>query len=82
MKTMTERLPGIALAALIALPAWFLGQAFPILGSPVLGILFGMLLAFWKRPALYEAGIRYTGKKVLQHAIILLGFSMNLFQVF
>lgn len=82
MKTLTERLPGIALAALIALPAWFLGQAFPILGSPVLGILFGMLLAFWKRPALYEAGIRYTGKKVLQHAIILLGFSMNLFQVF
>ena len=82
MKTILNKLPGIALAALIAIPAWLLGKAFPIIGSPVLGILFGMILAFWKRPALLNDGIQYTSKKLLQYSIILLGFDMNLFNVF
>jgi len=54
----------------------------PIVGSPVLGILFGMLLAFWKRPEIFDGGINFTSKKVLQYSIILLGFDMNLYQVF
>ena len=82
VKTIISRLPGIALAGLIAIPAWFLGKAFPIVGSPVLGILFGMLLAFWKRPVQFNEGIQYTSKKLLQYSIILLGFEMNLFNVF
>lgn len=81
METMKKRLPGIALAALIAVPAWLLGGMFPIIGSPVLGILFGMILAFWKRPTLFDAGITYTSKKLLQYSIILLGFGMNLFHI-
>lgn len=82
MKTIINKLPGIALAALIAVPAWLLGKAVPIVGSPVFGILLGMLLAFWKRPALFHDGVSYTSKKLLQYAIILLGFEMNLFNVF
>ncbi len=82
MKTITNKLPGIALAALIAIPAWLLGKAVPIIGSPVLGILFGMILAFWKRPEFFNAGVQYTSKKLLQYSIILLGFDMNLFNVF
>ncbi|HBC27719.1 MAG TPA: putative sulfate exporter family transporter [Ruminococcaceae bacterium] len=78
----TNRLPGIALAALIAVPAWLLGMLFPVVGSPVLGILFGMLLAPLKRPAVLESGITYTSRKLLQYSIVLLGFDMNLFQVF
>lgn len=81
MKVASERLPGIALAAAIALPAWLIGRAVPVIGGPILGILFGMVLALWRRPASLDAGIRYTGKKVLQYAIILLGFEMNLFNV-
>jgi uncharacterized membrane protein YadS len=81
LKTITQKLPGIGLAALIALPAWLLGKAFPIVGGPVFGILFGMILAFWKRPALLDSGIRYTSKKLLQYSIILLGFEMNLFNI-
>ncbi len=50
MKTIVSKLPGILLAAAIAVPAWILGTAFPVIGSPVLGILFGMILAYWKRP--------------------------------
>lgn len=82
MKTMIHKLPGISLAALIAIPAWLLGKAFPVIGSPVLGILFGMLLAFWKRPAAFTEGIQFTSQRVLKYSIILLGFEMNLFNVF
>lgn len=83
MRQVIEKGPGILLCAAIAVPAWLLGQAFPIVGSPVLGILFGLLLAaFWKRPVWLQGGISYTGKKLLQYSIILLGFDMNLFHVF
>lgn len=82
MKTVINKLPGILLAAVIAVPAWLIGKAFPIIGSPVLGILFGMVLAFWKRPDVFDDGVKYTSKKLLQYSIILLGFDMNLFNVF
>lgn len=82
MKTIINKIPGIALAAVIAVPAWLIGLAFPVIGSPVLGILFGMVLAFWKKPALFDDGVKYTSKKLLQYSIILLGFSMNLFSIF
>ncbi|QXE18811.1 YeiH family protein [Clostridium sp. 001] len=82
MKTITNKVSGIILALIIAIPAWLLGNAFPIIGSPVLGILFGMILAFWKRPNCFNEGITYTAKKLLQYSIILMGFGMNLFNVF
>ena len=82
LKTVLNKLPGILLTALIAVPAWILGKFFPIVGSPVIGILFGMILAFWKRPEFLNEGVQYTSKKLLQYSIILLGFSMNLFNVF
>lgn len=82
MKTIIHKLPGIGVAALIAVPAWLLGKAVPVVGSPVFGILLGMVLAFWKRPSLLNDGIQYTSKKLLQYSIILLGFDMNLFNIF
>ncbi len=82
MKKIVNKLPGIALAAVIAVPAWYIGKLVPVVGSPVLGILFGMILAFWKRPEMLNEGISYTSKKLLQYSIILLGFDMNLFNVF
>ena len=82
MKKIVNKLPGIVLAAVLAVPAWYIGKLVPVVGSPVLGILFGMILAFWKRPELLNEGISYTSKKLLQYSIILLGFDMNLFNVF
>ncbi|MDP4153579.1 MAG: YeiH family protein [Bacillota bacterium] len=82
MKNLINKIPGILLAGVIAVPAWFIGKAFPIIGSPVLGILFGMLLAFWKRPKVFDDGVKYTSKKLLQYSIILLGFDMNLYNIF
>lgn len=80
-RQLLEKAPGTALAALIAYPAWLLGQKLPLVGSPVLGIVFGMLLAFAVRPKAVESGIAFTSKNLLQYSIVLLGFNMNLYQV-
>lgn len=74
-------LKGVVFSLIFAVPAWFLGNQFPIIGGPVFGIVFGMLAASFKRPRVVETGIRFTGKKILQYSIILLGFEMNLYVV-
>ncbi|KPU42570.1 hypothetical protein OXPF_38700 [Oxobacter pfennigii] len=81
MKSIINRLSGVMLTAVIAYPAWLIGRIYPVIGSPVLAILFGMILAFWKRPPVFEDGVKYTSKKLLQYSIILLGFEMNLYNV-
>lgn len=77
-----QLLLGIFFVFIIAFPAWALGKATPIMGGPVWGILLGIVLAFWKRPAVLNEGIKFSSKKLLQAAIILLGFEMNLYNVF
>ena len=76
-----EYMRGILFALAFAVPAWLLGREFPIVGGPVFGILLGMLFAAFHRPKSVEPGISFTGKKILQYSIILLGFEMNLFHV-
>ena len=76
--------PGVGLCAAIALPCWFLGEALPVVGGPVFAILIGMVIAlWWKQPArgTVQDGIAFTAKKVLQYAVILLGFGLNLAQI-
>lgn len=77
----SENWSGVALCALLAVPAWLFGTAYPMIGGPVAGIILGMLIALFRRPARLDPGIRYTGKKILQYAVILLGFGMNFFEV-
>lgn len=73
---------GIALTLAVAVPAWLLGNAFPVIGGPVFAILIGMALAhFIKEKTALKPGISFVSKKILQAAIVLLGFSMNLKQV-
>ena len=76
--------PGVGLCAAIAIPCWFLGEALPVVGGPVFAILIGMVIAlWWKQPArgTVQDGIAFTAKKVLQYAVILLGFGLNLAQI-
>ncbi|WP_238881760.1 YeiH family protein [Clostridium sp. YIM B02551] len=73
---------GILLSFLISITAWFLGQKLPIIGGPVFGILLGLIIALFPRNNSFEAGIKFVSKKILQYAIVLLGFGMNLFQIF
>lgn len=82
MEKLKRMAPGIALTFFLAIPAHFLGQKFKIAGGPVFGILIGMLLAFIKRPDCFSKGIQFTSKKILQYAIIFIGFNMNLFSIF
>ena len=70
---------GVLLCFVIAVPAWFLGQMFEVVGGPVFAILIGMVAAvFWKEKGSFAPGITFTSKKVLQYAVILLGFGLNL----
>lgn len=63
----------------ISIPAWFLGGRFPVIGGPVFAILVGMFLTlFLKDKGSMQPGITFTSKKILQYAVILLGFGMNL----
>lgn len=73
--------PGVALCAVLAVPAWFLGKLVPVIGSAVFAIVFGMVIAFFRRPKLLERGIKFTSKKVLQASIVFLGFGMNFISV-
>ncbi|MCQ4770880.1 YeiH family protein [Intestinimonas massiliensis] len=74
--------PGILACLCIAVPAWFLGRTFEVVGGPVFAILLGMVMAlFWKEQGRARAGITFTSKKILQLAVVLLGFGMNLSSV-
>ena len=74
--------PGILACMCIAVPAWFLGRTFEVVGGPVFAILLGMVMAlFWKEQGRARAGITFTSKKILQLAVVLLGFGMNLSSV-
>ena len=81
-----KTIPGILLCLAIAAPSWFLGKLFPVAGGPVVAIAVGIIVAAaascHKPPRInVDAGIAFTSKKLLQYAVILLGFEMDLFHV-
>lgn len=79
MELVSKNIKGILLCLIIAVPAWFLGTAFPIIGGPVIAIILGMIVTlFIKDKSTLQDGINYSAKKILQYAVILLGFGLNL----
>lgn len=82
MKSIQNRAAGVVLCAILALPAWILGQYFPLVGAPVFAILLGMIVgSFYHNRTKTAAGIAFTSKYILQTAVVLLGFGLNLMQV-
>lgn len=76
---MKKNWKGILICLCIAIPSWFLGKRFPIIGGAVIAILAGMIITLLiKNKSPFEAGIKFTSKKILQWAVILLGFGLNL----
>lgn len=70
---------GFSLCLAISIPCWYLGNLFPIVGGPVFGILSGMLITlFLNKKSSLQPGITFTSKKILQYAVVLLGFGLNL----
>lgn len=74
---------GVILCLTIAIISWVLGKLFPIVGGAVIAIILGMAITmFIKDKSSVEAGIKLTSKKVLQWAVILLGFGLDLNVIF
>lgn len=79
MNFIKKNIQGILLCLAIAVPSWFLGKKFEVIGGPVFAILIGMIIAlFMKNKGSFASGINFTSKKILQYAVILLGFGLNL----
>lgn len=79
---MKKYLLGILLCLAIAVPSWALVQFVPsleVIGAPVIAIIVGMVLNLLiKKKEPFKDGITFTSKKILQYAVILLGFGLNL----
>lgn len=74
-----KNLPGILVCLAIAVPSWYLGKLFPLIGGAVIAILAGMVITmFWADKGAAESGIKFTSKIILQAAVVLLGFGLNL----
>lgn len=83
---------GIVLCIVIAAIATLLAGvklgsfSFELIGAPVFAILFGMIVTLIK-PSIANSdkmkdGIKFSSKKILQWAVIILGFSLNLGTIF
>ena len=79
MNSISSVWKGVFFCLVIAVPSFFLGKLVPVVGGPVFSILIGMVIAiFLKDRGTLDAGIRFSSKKILQWAVVLLGFGMNL----
>ena len=84
MKRLSEMAPGILACIVIAAAATLIVDLAPVLeivGAPVFGILIGIALGTFTGIGGAEKlkkGISYTSQKVLQAAVVLLGFGLNL----
>lgn len=81
IKKAVKLLPGFALALAIAAIAKLLESLLPIhlIGASVIALFIGMIINyFWKPNELFSTGLKFTSKKILKFAIILLGASLNI----
>lgn len=83
MSFLSKNGAGILVCLLISILSWYLGGFFPVIGAPVFAIFMGMLLhPFLSSYKQLDAGLTFSSKKLLQYAVILLGFGLNISQVF
>ena len=84
MKTVTKLLPGCALALVLAaiakgIESWEASAGLHLIGASVIALFLGMIVnRFYKPNDTTKPGIRFTSKKILKFAIILLGASLNI----
>ena len=73
--------PGILLSVAVALVARWLESLLPIhiIGAAVIAMFIGMILNhFLRNTKIFATGLKFTSKKLLKFAIILLGLSLNI----
>ena len=88
MKKAIATLPGIASAVIIAAVAVFLEKmienalSLHIIGGAVIAMFLGMILnPVIKKHKIFGTGLKFTSKKILKFAIIILGLSLNITNV-
>lgn len=75
-------IPGLVLCIVISLVSVWSGQKLPVIGGPVFAILTGIAVGkILSLPDSIKPGIAFCSKKVLQMAIIVMGGSLSLIQV-
>ena len=80
-----KTLPGIGISLAIAILALWIESLFPIhiIGASVIAMFIGMALnCFLRKTDVFNLGARFTSKKILKFAIILLGLSLNINTIF
>ena len=83
MSFLSKNWAGLSVCLIISIISWVLGGFLPVVGAPVFAIFIGMILhPFLTSYTQLDAGLTYSSKKLLQHAVILLGFGLSISQVF
>lgn len=81
IKKTGKLVPGFAAALIIATISKLIESILPIhlIGASVIALFIGMIINhFWKPNDTFSAGLKFTSKKILKFAIILLGASLNI----
>ena len=79
IRSKSKIIPGFAVAALIALCARYIEglMLIHLVGASVIALFIGMAInSFWN-PDILQEGLKFTSKKILKFAIILLGASLS-----
>ena len=79
IKNTGKIIPGLAISLIIALISKTLESLLPvhIIGASVIALFIGMVINHFWKPEFLKPGIKFTSKKVLKFAIILLGASLS-----
>lgn len=79
LKEIKELIPGFCLAVIIALCAKSIEGLMPVhlIGASVIALFIGMFLNSRIKTNVFKKGAKFTAKKILKFAIILLGASLN-----
>ncbi len=79
LKRTGKIIPGLTLSLVIAFVAKTIESLLPIhiIGASVIALFVGIIMNHFWKPEVLKAGIRFTSKKVLKMAIILLGASLS-----
>ncbi len=80
MNVLKKYIPGIAISFAIAAVAKFLEALLPVhlIGASVIALFIGTFINLCWHPKCLAAGLKFTSKKLLKFAIILLGLSLSI----
>ncbi|MDD3335185.1 MAG: YeiH family protein [Eubacteriales bacterium] len=81
IKGLPAYLPGMIIACALAAASRWLEGLMPVhlIGASVIALLLGMLInTLWKPAPIFGKGLKFTSKRLLKLAIILLGASLNI----